>query len=204
LNHYNLKEVKDFYNNRHKEVGDTLKSVGWSTKESQYLRFEVLIRNLELENKTILDIGCGLGDFITFLEEKGIKNFNYIGLDISESLIESAKNKFKDKKNIQFIVGDTLELIHRLPSFDISVMSGALSYKIEDNMGYTKEVMYQLAMKSNEVVAFNFLTSYVDYTLEKNFHYKPEEVFSMAKSICKKVNLYHDYPLYEFTVQLFK
>lgn len=204
MSKFNLDEVKKFYNTRHQEVGDTLKSVGWSTKESQYLRFQVLVRGLELEGKTILDVGCGLGDFIQFLEEIGVKNFTYYGIDISESLITSAKKKYSSHSNYHFMVGDSLELLSQLPEFDISVMSGALSYKIADNVGYTTEVMRKLTAKAKEVTAFNFLTSYVDYTLEKNYHYRPEDIFSIAKTITKRVNLLHDYPLYEFTVQLFK
>lgn len=204
MSKFNLDEVKKFYNTRHQEVGDTLKSVGWSTKESQYLRFEVLVRGLELEGKTILDVGCGLGDFIQFLENRGLKNFNYYGIDISESLIGSAKKKYAQNSNYQFLVGDSVELINQLPDFDLSIMSGALSFKIDDNIGYTTEVMRKLTAKAKEATSFNFLTSYVDYTLEKNYHYRPEDIFSIAKTITKKVNLFHDYPLYEFTVQLFK
>lgn len=204
MSKFNLDEVKKFYNTRHQEVGDTLKSVGWSTKESQYLRFEVLVRGLELEGKTILDVGCGLGDFIQFLENRGLKNFSYYGIDISESLIGSARKKYAQNSNYHFLVGDSIELIDQLPDFDLSIMSGALSFKIDDNIGYTTEVMRKLTAKAKEVTAFNFLTSYVDYTLEKNYHYRPEDIFSIAKTITKKVNLYHDYPLYEFTVQLFK
>ena len=36
----------------------------------------------------------------------------------------------------------------------------------------------------------------------KIFHYKPEEIFSFSKEITKYVSLYHDYPLFEFTIQL--
>ena len=57
---------------------------------------------------------------------------------------------------------------------------------------------------SNEVISLNFLSKYVDFELDKNQHYEQQEVFGWAKDITRRVNLFHDYPLYEFTVQLFK
>ena len=48
------------------------------------------------------------------------------------------------------------------------------------------------------------MSSYCDYKLNKNKHYNPEKIFKYAKSISKKVNLIHDYDLYEFTIQIYK
>ena len=62
--------------------------------------------------------------------------------------------------------------------------------------------MGELFDLSSQCLAMNFLTTYVDYQLEKNFHFKPEDVFSLAKSLTKHVTLFHDYPLWEFTIQL--
>ena len=57
---------------------------------------------------------------------------------------------------------------------------------------------------SNELVSANFLSKYVDYELEKNQHYFPEDIFKESKKYCKNINLISDYPLYEFTIQLKK
>ena len=71
-------------------------------------------------------------------------------------------------------------------------------------MEYTKDSMKRLFKISKDVLSVNFLSKYVDFELEKNYHYSPEEMFNFSKEITKKVNLYHDYPLYEFTIQLKK
>ena len=52
----------------------------------------------------ILDIGCGTGHHVASL---GAKNFDVLGIDISTSMIEKAKENFPDYK---FNVGDALDV----------------------------------------------------------------------------------------------
>ena len=155
-----------------------------------------------MENKTILDIGCGLGDLIPFIKQR-VKNFKYIGLDISNSLINEARLKYSKDSHVSFYESDLLTF-NRLEQIDISVLSGALTYKMEDNIGYAKEVLKKMFDSSEVAAAANFMSSYVDFKNEKNFHYSPEDIFSYGKSLTSKVNLFHDYPLYEFTIQILK
>ncbi len=61
--------------------------------------------------------------------------------------------------------------------------------------------MFEIAQ---DAACLNFLSKYADYELEKNQHYQPEEVFTWAREFSKKVNLINDYPLHEFTIQMFK
>ena len=199
-----LDHVKNFYNERFKEKGDVLESVGWGNPESQKLRFDILFRNIEVNGKTILDVGCGFGDLISYLQEKGF-HFKYIGIDISSELLKVANERHKDNKNISFYEGDILTIPPSLlQEIDISVLSGALTYKIEDNLSYAKNVLTKMFDLSSFMAASNFMTTYSDFQHEKNFHYSPEEIFTFSKSLSKKVTLIHDYPLYEFTTQIFK
>jgi SAM-dependent methyltransferase len=154
-----------------------------------------------LNNKKILDVGCGLGDLILFLNQKVGNNFSYKGIDISEDLIDSAKKEWS-KENIKFEVSDIFEI--RENDFDICLLSGALSYKIVDNEGYARSCIKRMFELSNDAIALNFLTSYVDFQVEKNHHYNPSDIFNFAKTLTKYVNLIHDYPLWEFTIQMFK
>ena len=63
------------------------------------------------------------------------------------------------------------------------------------------EKMFKISKK---ILSVNFMSSYCDYKLNKNLHYKPEEMFKFAKKLSPKVNLIHDYNLYEFTLQIYK
>ena len=198
---FDTREVASLYNVRFEKHGRDIKTVGWGSESSQRLRFEVLLRGLDPTGNTILDIGCGLGNLIPFLEECTGGDFSYIGIDVAEKLIDDARSSYGgDRKH--FYVGDIFSLT--APSVDISLLSGALSLKAYGIEQYANQTMERMFEISREAACLNFLSKYVDFELDKNQHYQPEVVFSSAKRLADKVNLFHDYPLYEFTIQLIK
>ncbi len=189
------------YNTRFDEFGRDIKTVGWGNEADQRLRFDVLFRGLDPKGKTILDVGCGLAGLIPYLEEKTNNDFQYIGIDIAEKLIEDAQKQYS-KPGRSFFTGDIFSV--DLPVIDIAVLSGALSFKTENIEAYAYETMSKMFSLCKEAACLNFMSKYADFEAEKNQHYQPETVFAKAKELSKMVNLLHDYPLYEFTVQLFK
>lgn len=194
-------QIISLYADRFKILGKQVKAVGWSSEESQQLRFEVLCRNLNLKGKRILDVGCGLGDFVGFLREYTSGDFEYIGIDIVPDFIAQAKRDYIGK-NISFVIGDIYNEV--FPPVDIAILSGALSFHVEDNQKLLHHALEKMLEAVSECAALNFLSSYVDYQLDKNYHYNPGAVFGYAKTLTPYVNLFHDYPLFEFTIQLFK
>ncbi len=188
------------YNERYKKFGRDIRTVGWGAKEDQILRFEVLFRGLDLKGKKILDVGCGLGDLVPYLEIRTKNDFSYIGLDVAEELVRDAKAKYSGP-NRDFITGDIFSV--DLPKVDISILSGTLSLKRKGLEKYARATLRRMMTLSQEAVSLNFLSSYVDYEAPQNLHYQPEKVFSWARQLSRRVNLIHDYPLYEFTIQAF-
>jgi len=84
------------YEDRLEKYGYDVKTVGWGSVKDQYSRFDMLLRGVDCNNKDILDLGCGLGDFIGYLKQKKIKNFTYTGIDLSDRFIEKAKEKYQE------------------------------------------------------------------------------------------------------------
>ena len=106
INIKDTNKIKKFYNDNFFKYKDSVKTVGWSSKKDQFLRFEKLFENIEVNNKSILDIGCGLGDLIFFIKKKYKgKNFKYTGIDISDAIIDFAKTKleFFRKESVRII-----------------------------------------------------------------------------------------------------
>ncbi len=54
---------------------------------------KIILSKLNLNNKTILDVGCASGDFYNVLKKK-YKKINYHGIDLDNKCIEFAKKKF--------------------------------------------------------------------------------------------------------------
>lgn len=197
-----FESLSSLYNDRFDRLGVCAKTVGWGSTTDQFLRFEVLCRGLDLKGYRILDIGCGLGDFVAWAEERYGPDFDYVGLDLAANLVASASERFTGRHR-QFVLG-TLGPDSDLGEFDLIVSSGALSFRTSDNMSTMRALLQNAWAKTKGTLSVNFLSSYVDFQLEKNFHYRPEEIFSFSKTLSPWVALHHDYPLYEFTIQILR
>ncbi|MBU4266715.1 MAG: class I SAM-dependent methyltransferase [Candidatus Altiarchaeales archaeon] len=78
----------------------------------------------DVENKKILDLGCGSGDFAQLLAERGA---DVVGVDISEKWIEICKKEHANAQNLNFFVADGSNLEQLADeSFDFVVMNMVL------------------------------------------------------------------------------
>jgi 2-polyprenyl-3-methyl-5-hydroxy-6-metoxy-1,4-benzoquinol methylase len=192
--------VIEFYESRYNELGYNVKAVGWGSRESQELRFQILSEIGNLSNVSVCDIGCGFGDLFPFLQKR-ILGINYTGYDITPKLITEAKNRYQGDC-VNFEVRDILTDIPK-KKFDFVVCSGALSYKTEDHVSFVEKMLQAMFAISNKGIAVNFLSTLVDYQLDKNFHFSPTVAFEMATKLSRKIAIRHDYPLYEFTLYIY-
>jgi len=196
-----LPEIAHTYHQRLGETGDDYRTVGWGSRESQQLRFEILSKDMNLSNKTILDVGCGLGDFFVYLK-RHYTNIEYIGIDICESFITTARKKFNTESNCNFYACDALKADFR--DVDFCFASGSFSLAFEGIEKYVHKAIPHLFNLAKEGCAFNFLSTQCDYQLSKDKHYEPEKMLKLAYTLSRKVNLLSAYELYEFTLQINK
>ncbi len=65
-------KIAHYHRKRYRQFGkDRARTLGWADKYSQISRFEALCRGLTLDGSSILDIGCGYGDLLAFIELTG-------------------------------------------------------------------------------------------------------------------------------------
>lgn len=82
-----------------------------------------IFRDYVKEGDSVLDVGCGNGRLLELLERKHI---NYLGIDISEKLIDLARKKYPQN---DFLVADNLNLPFPDDKFD-KVFSVAVLHTI--------------------------------------------------------------------------
>lgn len=196
-----LVKIKDLYEGNLSQHGVSSKAVGWKDQESQLLRFEKLAEVIpgNTDSYTVADWGCGYAAMYDFLRAKKPGCNKYYGYDISADMLHKAQ---------ELHPGDELELIQSVEvtmNADYTFVSGTFNVKFSESdeawSAHIKEILQKLAEKTTRGLAFNLLTTYVDWKQENLFYADPMEFFDFCKkNLSRKVTLIHDYPLYEWTM----
>jgi trans-aconitate methyltransferase len=184
------------YSTLYKKYGSSPKSLGWLNGR-QSVRFDV-ISQIGIKNKdSVLDIGCGFGDFFGYLQYKKIK-VDYHGIDINEKFLDLAREKYP---KALFEVRD-IQTNKIKKKYDWVVATGITNYAT--NYNYLKKILEEMFKISKKGVVMDFITDYVDYKDKDIFYSSPEKMFQYAKNLTKRVTLRHDYIPFEFCLYLFK
>jgi ubiquinone/menaquinone biosynthesis C-methylase UbiE len=102
--------VKDFFNKLVEKYGYSPKSLDYSGEKSQKIKFNIVTEVGIEDNCSVLDVGCGFGDYFNYLKQRGIKNVKYCGIDISNKIVDLAKEK---NSLVNVIQGNVLDLSDR-------------------------------------------------------------------------------------------
>ncbi|MGB6464514.1 MAG: class I SAM-dependent methyltransferase [Nitrosotalea sp.] len=176
--------------------GVSSKSIGWLNGR-QSIRFSVICQVGDLDNSTILDVGCGFGDLYGYLKHKKIKMM-YHGVDINSKFIDIAKKRYS---KASFEVRDIQkEKFSR--HFDWVVATGITNHA--STYPHLKEILKEMFHICKKGVAIDFISTYVDYKDKEIFYTSPEKILSFAKELTRRVTLRHDYMPFEFTLYLYK
>jgi SAM-dependent methyltransferase len=86
----------------------------------------------------ILDLGCGLGHLLAYLDENGLPYEDYLGIDVSERMVEKAKDRLGER----FEPRDILKRPLDPRSFDTGYLLSVLGYPIgKDPMKTMMEII---------------------------------------------------------------
>jgi len=188
------------YRQRLERFGPTIEALASGTPERRLIRFGVLADVGTLDGASVLDVGCGVGDFYDYLCGRRVRA-RYTGYDISPELIARAAARFPEAEfEVRDIQGEGIPR-----EFDYIVSSQAFNSRLqhEENFEMVKDILRCSLSKARKAVACDFLSSYVDYHEDHLYYYSPEEMLRYCKTLTKRVQLRHDYPLFEFTVYLY-
>ena len=170
-----------FYNPAIKKYGISAKGVRWSSKYSQYKRFEVLTNFIENEirESNIVDAGCGFAEYYNYLFDNNLKPKSYIGIDCEEEMITLASKRFL---NTSFYIKDIIK--DELVFADYYICSGAMNILKKDEIFIFIKKCFEA---SNIGFVFNFLKN--DPLTNVNFL----DILHYSKSLSKRVEIKEDY-----------
>ena len=65
--------------------------VGYHSEDEQHILYDFILSNFDPTTESVLDLGCGRGDFLRYVEETYQTDLKYHGIDMNKQLIDVAK-----------------------------------------------------------------------------------------------------------------
>jgi SAM-dependent methyltransferase len=193
--------VAAYYSSKLAEHGTTPQGVDWNGQQSHDLRHRQFLRLLDNPGASILDLGCGFGDFLRFLRMQGHRG-PFIGYDVTAGMIAEASRLHGEGLDRQWRVG-------AVPAerADFAVASGIFNVKgdvpVEIWASYVRDTIDILAQAGRRGFAFNVLSlsSDPERRVTRLYYADPAEMLSYClRRYGRSVALLQDYGLYEFTM----
>jgi SAM-dependent methyltransferase len=197
-----LSGVGTYYSSKLALHGTTAQGVDWNGQASHDLRHRQFLRLLNgALDASVLDLGCGFGDFLRFLRAEGHRG-PFIGYDVAPNMIAEASRLHGEGADRQWRVGAMPK-----ETADFAIASGIFNVKgdvpTETWARYVHDTIDVLAQAGRRGFAFNVLSISSDPERRAaNLYYSDA---SEMLSWCllrygRAVALLQDYGLYEFTV----
>ena len=188
--------IRNRYRNRLEEFGPTPKALGIASEERTALRHKIAYEVGLLRYGSVLDVGCGFGDFRRLCLPD-----SYTGIDMTEEVVDVARSRYKKG---EFICADFLHYDFDR-KFDYVICDGVFNNRYHrcDNVAIVKDALRRCFSLATKGVAFSFMSKYVDYKDDYLYYYDPLEIFDFCKTLTKRVMLRHDYLLFEFCIYMY-
>lgn len=199
--------IKKYYEQCFAEFGDNHLGVNWPNEQDALKRYQVMLDLVINDNQpcSLLDFGCGTSALYEFIKYQNLTSINYSGLDISEQFILASKKKYPE---VDFYCGDILDNSFEIPNFDYIILNGVFTVKRELSFNqmfeFLKHVLIALKPKANKAIAFNVMSSHVDWQRDDLFHLTHDMLADfLIKKFGRKYVIRSDYGLYEYTTYVY-
>lgn len=169
----------------------------WASAQSQLARFQIFARNVPLQDKSLLDVGCGLGDLLTYLDSLAVR-VCYTGVDLLDKMVQAAR---RNHPGIDFVQGDIFQATpFKAESFDVVFCSGAFNLNLGNNEQFLPRAVATMLNLAREYAVFNLLHSRAASQEQTYFYYHPDQVLEMLRDLPCQVRIVDDYLHNDFTV----
>ncbi|GAB6180343.1 class I SAM-dependent methyltransferase [Desulfotomaculum defluvii] len=135
----------------------------------------VSIAESNSESPNILDIGAGTGLLSFYISEK-YPNANLTLIDISEKMLEVAKERFKDKPNVTYIIDDYTK--HQFnQKYDVIVSSLSIHHLTEEEKKQLYNNIYSILNENGVFINADQVlggTSFIESLYKRDWKHKVE------------------------------
>ena len=189
-----------WYEDKVRTYGFDHRGLGFRSRSSQIKRFEALLAVGDLDGRSVLDVGCGFGDLLAFLQERDIAPI-YTGIDICEPMVRRCVERFGHAG--RFVVADVLEHEPQEP-YDYVLASGIFGLDAEGVRDRILPTLEHLVRCARIGVAVNFLSAAYPNPAENRIYVEPGKAIEVALTLAPSVRLDHTYLPNDFTLYLYR
>lgn len=198
-----ISDPEKYWNEMALKFRDSPKALGWSSRQRQEKRFDVLSKVIEDKEGSILDMGCGMGDLFTYLRKIGW-NGSYTGIDISQEMVNISRQKIPYAKIIK---GDISEADYG--KHDYVLLSGTLNNRLyeeeRDQYACIQKIIENMWEASGKAMAFNLRSGWGQPPRSEDiFAYNPISILEMCRTLTTKLIFNHSYFPHDFTIFMFR
>jgi len=175
------KDNNKFYKPAILKYGISARGVHWNSKYTQYKRFEILTNFIkeEIKDSSIVDAGCGFGEYFNYLYDNNLKPKSYLGIDCEEEMINLASKRFL---NVNFYVKNILK--DELTKADYYICSGAMNILEKEEIFIFMKKCFE---NSNIAFIFNFLKN------DPLTKIKINDIIDYSKTLSKEIKIEEKY-----------
>lgn len=196
---------RDLYQEALDKHGDSTRATHQNDRETQHLRFERLTRALGpfLAGGSLHDVGCGFGDLGVYLAACGA-DCAYSGIEIVADMAARGRKRLAT----EILVDDFMTRDYD-DRYDFVVASGVFNIPGGIDSGewnvYCQAMTRKMFALARKGVAFNGLTTFCDYRRDDLYYWDPAKALTFCQGeLSRFCVLDHGYPLYEWTLTVFK
>ncbi|MEX5721407.1 class I SAM-dependent methyltransferase [Geodermatophilus maliterrae] len=201
------RELRDHYAETFRRHGPSPLGVDWRGLPDLELRYRKMLEVIPAGRRhrpTVLDVGCGFGGLYAYALDQGL-DLRYTGIDVVPEMITHARATLPSG---EFRCEDVFELPPG-SRYDYVVCNGILTQKLttstRDMDRHAQRLIRRLHELSTVGAVFNVMTSKVDYTKDNLYHRHPAELLAWCMAeVTDRVRVDHAYPLYEYSVYLYR
>lgn len=181
------RRIEEHYQALVRDHGDSHLAAQYSSRESQMRRFASLARVGDVTGRSVLDFGCGTAALWQYFVARATAPSLYRGVDIVEDLLDVAsENCPSGRFTTPAGLGNE--------RFDYVFVSGVFNNRRAGNRKFWQSTVADLFSRTDVGLAFNLMSTYVDYRDDALFYERPEFAFSFIKKhLTPYVTLHHDY-----------
>ena len=182
--------------------GPTSRGVDWKDSDSHRLRHIQFLRLVANDpDASVLDLGCGYGDFLDVLRATGHRG-PYVGVDLAPGMIAAARELHGDGPGCSWQLG-----AEPAEPCDYAIANGILNVRRGADAAtweaYVDTIIATLARNGRRGFGFNMLSLSSDPEKRRpDLHYaSPTDMLALCLNrFGRHVALLQDYGLWEFTV----